>query len=509
MTDALWLIALMVAPAVTGIACMSVPSARLSERINAAGATVTLFFAAAVVIRAVRDGAFEAARGLLYVDELSALMIGAIGVVGFAGAFVSVPFIRVGGARGDIPQGERGVRFYYAGVHAFIATMYFTVSVDNLGLLWVGIEATTVASALLVGFARTRAALEAAWKYLIICTVGITCALFGVMLTYFAGRVGSGNGSLDWSSLSKTTTGLDPDLMRLAFVFILVGFGTKAGFAPLHTWMADAYGQAPSPVSGMLSGVLSSCALYGILRFHTLTTGATGTSFSGDLLLGFGLFSVAVAVPFIVLARDLKRLFAYSSVEHMGLMAVAFGIGGPLGVTAGLLHLINHAVTKALLFFVAGNVRQRYGTRRINAIRGMLHVAPALGWLMIAGVLAITGAPPFGIFISEIAIVSAGFNGHLWEVVASVLVVLLLGVVFAGFLRHLISMTCGAPGKSIGEAKGEAYAKNWKHPAAIAAMTPLLIIMLLFGIHVPDPVRNLLNDVAAIIEPVSREVAVK
>jgi len=507
MSDAFWLIGLILAPVFTGLACLIARGARACERINVMGALVTLGLSVAVVARIIKDGAFDSVRGLLYVDAFSGLMIASIGLVGFAGSMISIPFIRTENDRGAVPQRDRGVRLYYAGIHAFIATMYFTVSVDNLGLLWVGIEATTVASALLVGFSRKRAALDAAWKYLILCTVGITCALFGVLLTYFAARIGSGNGSLDWSSLAGPTGTLDPDLMRLAFVFILVGLGTKAGFAPLHTWMADAYGQAPSPVAGMLSGVLSSVALYGILRFHTLTTMATGTQFSGNLLLGFGLFSVLIALPFIVLARDLKRLFAFSSVEHMGLMAIAFGIGGPLGVTAGLFHLANHAATKAFLFFVAGSIRQRYGTRRIAAIRGMLRVEPVLGWMLVAGVLAITGTPPFGIFVSEFSIVSAGFHGDRWEIAASIVIVLLIGVIFAGFMRHLIGMSYGIAGNNPDRFAGITPA--WKSRAGIAAFVPLLIVMVWFGVHVPEPIRDLFNEIAAIIEPASREVAAR
>ena len=508
MTDPIWLVAVMVIPALTGIACLTVPNSRLSERANVAGAAITLIFAAGVVVRIVRVGSFEAVSGILYVDQLSALMIGAIGIVGFAGALTSIGYLRNELAHGAVPQGDRGIRLYYAGLHAFVLSMLATVSVDNLGLLWVGVEATTLASALLVGFSRSRASLEAAWKYLILCTVGITCALFGVLLTYYAARVGSGSSSLDWSLLSRGARQLDPDLMRLAFAFVLVGFGMKAGLAPLHTWLADAHSQAPSPVSGMLSGVLLSCALYGILRFHALTTVATNSSFSNHLLLGFGLLSVAVAVPFILLARDLKRLLAYSSVEHMGLMAIAFGIGGPLGISAGLLHLLNHAATKTFLFFIAGDIVQRYGTRRMPAIRGLIKIVPVTAWLLIFGVLAITGAPPFGIFVSEIAIVGAGFNGSRWEIATSVAVVLLIGVVFAAFLRHLIGMVYGAPGHAV-ETRSAQAGSRWASNTALIALVPLLVVMFLFGVHVPESVRGLFSDIAGIIEPASREVAVK
>jgi hydrogenase-4 component F len=507
MNPTIWLLLLLLAPVVTGLLCLAVPNARLSERVNLIGAAVMLLAAALVVIRVARDGAFEAVRGLFYVDQFSALMVGAIAVVGFAAALASLRYLQTELAHGAVPQGEFGLRLYYAGLHAFIVTMLATVTVDSLGLLWVGIEATTVASGLLVGFSRSRAALEAAWKYLLICTVGITCALFGVMLTYYAAKTGSGSGSLDWSALSGHASGLDPNLMRLAFVFVLVGFGTKAGFAPLHTWLADAHSQAPSPVSGLLSGVLLSCALYGILRFHTLTVAATDSRFSNHLLLGFGLLSIAVAVPFIVLARDVKRLLAYSSVEHIGLMAVAFGIGGPLGVTAGLIHLLNHAATKSLLFFLSGSVSQHYKTRKIGAIRGLLQFDPLLGWLLLFGVLAITGAPPFGIFITEIAIVGAGLQAGRIEVAVAIAVIALLGIVFAGFIRHALKIAYG-PRNPSGELPAR-IARPFASLSAVIAVAPLLVVMLLFGLHVPGPVQDLAHQIAGILEPASREVAVR
>jgi len=347
------LLALLAAPLLVALPCrLLYRQQQLIERLNVAGALLTAVLAGAVVVDVASNGPQEDPSGLFYVDALSAVLIGTIAAVGLAAALVSVGYLRRDLLAGHLLDGRKGLGWYYFGFHIFIWTMLATVSVANLGLLWVGIEATTLASALLVGFYRTKAALEAAWKYIILCTVGITFALFGVLLTYYAAVQANGDGaSLEWTALSARAAQLDPALMKLAFVFILIGFGTKAGFAPLHTWLADAHSQAPSPISGVLSGVLLACALYAILRFQALTAAATGTDFASNLLLAFGVFSVAVAVPFILIQRDLKRLLAYSSVEHIGLMAVAFGIGGPLGTAAGLLHLVNHALTKALLFF--------------------------------------------------------------------------------------------------------------------------------------------------------------
>jgi hydrogenase-4 component F len=299
---------------------------------------------------------------------------------------------------------------------------------------------------------------------------------------------------------------LDPAMMRLAFVCVLIGFGAKAGFAPLHTWLADAHSQAPSPVSGLLSGVLLSCALYGILRFTVVTASATGSAFPSRLLLAFGILSVAVAVPFVLLQRDLKRLLAYSSVEHVGLMAVAIGIGGPLGIYAGLLHLINHAATKALLFFIAGDMVQRFGTRRISAIRGTIQVAPFLGWGVLLGMLAISGAPPAGIFVSELALANAGFAGSTTDVVAIVVVVVLLGVAFAGLLGHALRLAYATPTTAhpAHQAPLESRLLRWSPYIAAA---PLIAVIVLFGIHVPAQVNDLLDDVAAVLAPLSGEAA--
>jgi hydrogenase-4 component F len=499
------LVALLVIPVATSLACWPMRRLRWLETVDALGATATLATAMVVVVRVVREGPLRGGPwDVLYVDALSALMIGVVAGVGFAAALVSVRYLRHDLAAGHVPRGLVGARWYYVGLHAFVWTMLATVSVDNLGLLWVGIEATTLASALLVGFYRTEAALEAAWKYILLCTVGITVALFGVLLTYYAAHQGGGPATLDWSALAPRGGELDSAMMRLAFVCVLVGFGTKAGFAPLHTWLADAHSQAPSPISALLSGVLLSCALYGIIRFQVVTAGAAGTAFPSRLLLAFGVLSVAIAVPFVIVQRDLKRLLAYSSVEHVGLMAVALGIGGPLGVYAGLLHLINHAATKALLFFIAGDVVQRFGTRRIGAIRGAIQVAPLLGWGLLLGTLAIAGAPPTGIFVSELGIASAGFAGSRLEVASVVAVIILLGLAFAGLVGHAIRLAYGAPPRApapVGQTVASA-SRTARWPTAVATV-PLVLVILLLGIHVPEQVDDLLGEVAAVLAPLS------
>ncbi|MFN8591033.1 MAG: hydrogenase 4 subunit F [Thermomicrobiales bacterium] len=494
------LFGMLAAPLITALLCWCAPRLRWRETINVLGATVTLVLAVAVLVRVNAGGPLQDALGLFYADALSAYMAAIIAAIGFAAALYSVNYLRGDLAIGHVPGGEQGLRWYYLGFHVFIWTMLTTVTVSSLGLLWVGAEATTLASALLVGFYRTKAALEAAWKYLILCTVGITIALFGVLLTYLAADQG-GVSTLTWHELMAVSNRLDPAILRLAFVFVLVGFGTKAGFAPMHTWLADAHSQAPSPVSAVLSGVLLSCALYAILRFHALTSAATGDDFSGRFLLAFGVLSLAVAVPFLIVQRDLKRLLAYSSVEHIGLLAVAFGIGGPIGTYAGLLHLFNHAVTKSLLFFIAGDLVQRLGTRRLSAIRGAIHTVPLLGWALLLGLLAISGVPLSGIFVSEFGIVLAGFAGSSLQSAAGAAVIALLALAFAGLLGQALRVGFGVGGKPPVPVT-VAISPDWKWLPLVASV-PLALLVFLLGVRVPEPAAALLHQVAAVLLPVT------
>jgi hydrogenase-4 component F len=492
------LFALLLVPPFTAVACRFSRDLHRVERFNVAGAAITAGLSFAVVAHVATHGPLIAFRHQIYVDALSAIMLGTIATLGVAAAIISPRYLRHDLAAGHVPDGRQGARWYFFGLHVFLWTMIVTVLVNNLGLLWVGIEATTLASALLVGFYRTQAALEAAWKYLILCTVGITCALFGVLLTYYAARQGGDTASLNWSTLSQAGTRLDPALMRLAFAFILVGFGAKAGFAPLHTWLADAHSQAPSPVSGLLSGILLSCSLFGILRFQALANHATGTQFAGNLLIAAGVLSVAVATPFMLIQRDLKRLLAYSSVEHMGLMAIAFGIGSPLAATAGLLHVVCHAATKSFLFFLAGDLLQRFGTRRISAIRGALRTSPLTGWGFFMGIFAISGLPPSGIFVSEVGMLSAALADRWLALAAAITTVALLGVIFGSLLSHALRILYEGM-NGLGTNSPVPFPRSpYRIDLALAVSTvPLAAVTVLFGLHVPAGVARLINDAIA------------
>lgn len=329
-------------------------------------------------------------------------------------------------------------------------------------------EATTLASALLVGFYGKKSSIEAAWKYVIICTVGITFALLGTVFLYAAASDAAGGHGLSWPALVSAASTMDPKLLKLAFVFALVGYGTKAGLVPMHTWLPDAHSQAPTPISALLSGVLLNCAVYGIIRFHTLATLGLGPAFSSNLLLYFGLASMGVAAPFILLQHDFKRLLAYSSVEHIGIIAAGIGFGGTLGLYGAMLHMVNHALAKSLLFFLVGDITQKYGTRKIRRIEGLLRAMPLTGALFLAAIFAITGSPPFGVFLSEITILSAGFARG--SIVPSVLFILFVALVFTGAMYYAGRMIFGGLPRRVSQGEGGGI-------AVAAAAVPMLLVL--------------------------------
>jgi hydrogenase-4 component F len=309
-------------------------------------------------------------------------------------------------------------------------------------LLWIMMEGTTLASALLVGFYNTEGAVEAGWKYLIVCTVGIAFALFGTIVLYLAAVKAGMNpaSALDWVSLMNAAPhiGLDPHLVKLAFVFVIVGYGTKIGFVPMHSWLPDAHAEAPTPISALLSAVLLNCAMYALMRYDAIVSHSVGLAFPHVLLLIFGVMSMVVAGLLILVQRNLKRLMAYSSIEHMGIIAIGLGLGGPLGLFGALLHTFNHSVAKSLLFFGAGNVRRNLGTLRIDELQGISRTMPQTTAALLVGGLAIVGLPPFSLFISEFAILSEAFAQARYLV--AILFLVVLSVVFGGFAFHFSHM---------------------------------------------------------------------
>jgi hydrogenase-4 component F len=386
------------------------------------------------------------------------------------------------------------LRWFYALLFLFLFTMLAAYLSSNLGLLWIFMEGTTLASALLVGFYETEGAVEAGWKYLVVCTVGLAFALFGTIALYLAAvKSGvSGSSALDWTSLVAAAPQLSlmTHLVKLAFLFLMVGYGTKVGFVPLHSWLPDAHAEAPSPISTMLSATLLNCAIYALLRFDAISVRALGAGFSHHLFLLFGGASILIAGLLMIVQRDLKRLFAYSSVEHMGIIATGIGLGGPLGLYGALLHTFNHSVGKSVLFFAAGNVRENLGTLRIDRITGMTRVLPFTSGALVLGGLAIVGMPPFALFVSEFAILSAAFSQaqHLVAVIFLVGLTLAFGALLFHFLRMLGGEPTGTPG-SRRVARAE-----------VAVIATCALVLLVFGLHVPALFRTLLEGAVGALQ---------
>jgi len=372
---------------------------------------------------------------LFAIDLLSVPFVLIIAIVSLICAISSVNYVNR-----DIEINEMKksyVKPFYVLFLLFVCMMYLSVLCQNLGLIWVSIEATTVISALLVGFYRKRASLEAAWKYIILCTVGIAFALVGLILIYQAEQISLFNGveTLNWFKLMSYGKNLDPNLMKISFIFLMVGYGTKAGIFPMHTWLPDAHGQSPSPISALLSGVLLNCAVYAILRQHLLVSSAVGSEFSSNLLIGFGVLSMIFSVPFILTQRDIKRLFAYSSVEHIGIILIGFGLGNFFGVLGAILHMFNHSIGKSTLFLSTGSIVKRYGSNNIGRLKGIGQVKPITSIIFVCSLLAVAGSPPFGIFLSEIYIAYAIFQK--FGFFPGVIFLTLIATVFAAFMYYL------------------------------------------------------------------------
>ena len=482
-----WAPLLVALPLIAAVLC--VVFARGSAVVSAAAAMVTLVIGVAVATASFSGPAEHTLGGIVYVDALSGLIVLIVALVGAAAALYAPAYLRNAVAAREVAPSQ--VRWFYFWLQLSVAAMFAVPLMNNLGLMWVAIEGTTLTTALLVAFFRRGHALEAAWKYLMLGAVGLGFALFGLLLTYYAGgQAVAPADALDWGQLRANASALDPDLMRIAFALVLIGFGTKAGLAPMHTWLPDAHGQAPTPVSVLLSGALLPCALYGVFRFHLLAAGTLGATFSSDLLLGIGALSIAVAVPFVLVQHDLKRLLAYSSVEHMGIVALAVGIGGPLALFAAAFHLLNHAIAKTTLFVAAGALGQRYGTLRLARLRGAIEVAPVPALGLVLGALAITATPPFSPFASEFGIARAGFDGRPIALAGAVVLIAGSVLVFGGMLYHVLHVALRPPPRRLRPAA---------FPFAAAFIGLPLAALLVMGLWLPPVLRDGFTAVAAVL----------
>jgi hydrogenase-4 component F len=388
---------------------------------------------------------------------------------------------------------EGRLREFHGLTPLFAGGMLLVVLADNLGVMWIAVEGTALASVLLVALYNRKTSLEAAWKYVIIGGLGLVLALFGTILTYAAavGRTGTEvMPSFNWSRLLAIAPQLDRRLMTLAFLFALVGYGTKAGLAPMHTWLPDAHSEAPSPTSAMLSGVSLKIALYALLRFHILAGACLGPGLSRHLLLGFGLFSMLLAGPFILVQKNLKRMLAYSSLEHVGLICAAVGMNAPLTVFGALMHMGYHALTKPVLFFASGNVHQHCHTLDFRLLGpGLGRTMPVTALLLGLAAVSVSGLPPFGLFLSELTVIAGGFASHnAW---VSVIILAALLVVFCGVLSKLAGLL-------LGRDEG-ARPRETLSAGNVAAMGLPLGTLLLFSAWLPASVRQLMEQASTII----------
>ncbi|MGJ0453374.1 MAG: hydrogenase 4 subunit F [Methylocystis sp.] len=466
-------------PAAAAIAVALEPAYRRSATINLCASGATFLFALVLLVVEPESG------GYLFVDDLNIVFVVLSTFIGFTTSVYSASYIDHEIETGRLTS--RNVRFYHAMYQSLMCAMNLALLASNIGLMWVSIEVATLTTVLMVGIYRTPHALEAAWKYFILGSVGIALALFGTILIYMAAEpvLGQGYDAMVWKTLMSQAPQFNPRMLNVAFVFLMLGYGTKVGLAPMHAWLPDAHAEGPTPISAVLSGLLLNVALYAVLRFKMLLTANAAAITPGPLMITLGLASLIMAAFMLYRRGDIKRLFAYSSIEHMGIIAFAFGMGGPLANFAGLLHMTMHSLTKSAIFFSVGHIAQVKGTQKIADIRGLTQSQPALGWSLVAGVVAIIGLPPLGIFMSEFLVVSSTFAR---QPLLAVPLVFGLLLAFGALLLRLTGMAFGEPSRD----EGEVQASMWPVYAHLS-------LVLLAGIYLPSHVVTWFQNVARLL----------
>ena len=471
--------AVLVIPALSACLLLVLPSYRAASRLNVLAAGLTLLSAIALLFVRPEPGRY------LFVDDLNVVFIVLGTFVGLTTSVFSASYIGHELETGRLTSANQ--RFYHAMYQALMFSMNLALLANNIGLMWVAIELATMTTVLMVGMYRTHAALEAAWKYFILGSVGIALALFGTILVYMAAQpvVGEGYDSMVWTILVAKAHELSPDLLNVAFVFLMLGYGTKVGLAPLHAWLPDAHAEGPTPISAVLSGLLLNVALYAVLRFKMLISANPNAIAPGPLMVLLGLVSLVFAAFMLYRRRDIKRMFAYSSIEHMGIITFAFGMGGPLANFAGLLHMTMHSLTKSAIFFAVGHIAQVKGTQRLSEIRGLTESHPMLGWGLVIGVVAIAGLPPLGIFMSEFLVVSSTFAR---EPLLAVPLVFGLLVGFGALMLRLTEVAFGEPDGGMAPVEAS-YVPLYSHLALVAGA----------GIYLPGPLVAWFQNVARLL----------
>ncbi|MCC7257712.1 MAG: hydrogenase 4 subunit F [Gammaproteobacteria bacterium] len=472
-------IGVLASPGLGALVLLVLPGYRLAALLNVTFCAVTL------ACTALLYGLRPPAGTYLAVDDLNTVFLIVNGLVGLSTSVFSAGYIAHELQTRHLAR--RHVRFYHAMYQFLMLSMNLALLADNVGLMWVAVEAATLTTVVMVGIYRTPAALEAAWKYFILGSVGIALALFGTILVYLAAQptLGEGLPAMAWSRLVASSAAFDPALLNLAFVFLLLGYGTKIGLAPMHAWLPDAHAEGPTPISAVLSGLLLNVALFALLRFKLIMAGNAGVLSPGPLMMTLGLVSLILAGLMMYRRRDIKRLFAYSSIEHMGIITFAFGLGGPLANFAGLLHMAMHSLTKSAIFFGVGYVAQLEGTQRIADIRGLTRSAPLLGWVWLAGVVAIAGLPPFGVFTSEFLVVTSAFARAPWLALP----------LAAGLTIAFGALLLRAHEIAFGETTKQHRLPAWR----LLPMAAHLLVVAIAGVFIPEPIVAWFRHVAQVL----------
>ncbi|HEY7230211.1 MAG TPA: hydrogenase 4 subunit F [Pseudolabrys sp.] len=469
----------LIIPAAAAVLLALLPGYRLTARLNVLAALLTFVTASSMFVVEPVSGTY------LLVDDLNKVFIVLTTFVGFTTSVFSASYIGHEIETGRLTP--RFVRFYHAMYQALMFAMNLALVANNIGLMWVAIEMATLTTVLMVGIYRTHEALEAAWKYFILGSVGIALALFGTILVYMAARpvIGEGVDAMVWSVLMGRAAQFDPALLNVAFIFLLLGYGTKVGLAPLHAWLPDAHAEGPTPISAVLSGLLLNVALYALLRFKMLLALNPAAIAPGPLMVIMGLISCVFAAFMLYRRRDIKRMFAYSSIEHMGIIVFAFGMGGALANFAGLLHMTMHSLTKSAIFFAVGHIAQVKGTQKIADMGGLTVTNPVLGWGLVLGVVAIAGLPPLGIFMSEFLVLSSSFAREPW-----LAIILAFGILVAlgGLFLRLNAIAFGEPRGPTAKAEAS-YVPMFAH----------LALVFMVGIYMPAPLVKGFENVARLL----------
>ncbi|MCL4492798.1 MAG: hydrogenase 4 subunit F [Nitrospirae bacterium] len=466
------LLTLLVLPLFAAAVLACVGDRKLAPEINIAGSAATFIAGFWLAWEVYLQGPMLAGGKFFFVDAFNVYLAVLTSFVSMTTAIFSRRYMRREREHGRV--GHWGMRFYHAMFQLFIFAMLLCLLTNNVGVLWIAMELATLSTVLLVSLYRTPSAIEAAWKYFILCGVGIAQALFGTVLLYFAAEkvLGEGGEALLWTNLSQVSGKLEPTVLSLAFVFLMVGYGTKVGLVPVHNWLPDAHSEGPTPISAVLSGLLLNVALYALVRCKVLVDGSTGTHHAGDIMMGFGLLSILVASFSLLRQKDIKRMFAYSSIEHMGIATFAFGLGGPLATFGALLHMLMHSLTKSSIFFTVGHASQMHWTQEMDKIKGLIKGNPLVGWGLMLGVMAIVGMPPFGVFTSEFFILTATIKD---APLLTPFLLLGLGVAFAALFKRVQPMVGGDM---------PPYQKSMKvaHIPVVLHMALVLVI----GVYMPD-----------------------